>query len=312
MFAMLIAVAANFLSEHYGAPVMLMALLLGMAFHFMIEVPRSKPGIEFTSRSLLRLGVGLLGARITFEQIGSLGIKPIAIVIVLMSATIAAGLLGARMAGRHWTFGMLAGGAVAVCGASAALAISAALPTRPDREQNTLFTVIAVTGLSTIAMVAYPILFAALGFSEVDIGILIGATIHDVAQVIGAGYAVSDTAGDIATFVKLFRVSLLPVVVIAVIVATRSRTTAKREISIPPFVIMFAVLIVMNSLGMIPAVVAELLVGTSQWLLVAAIASLGVKTALQELFAVGLGPISIIASVTIFMAVLGVALMSVL
>lgn len=311
MFAFLVAIAASFISEHYGAPVMLMALLLGMAFHFMGQVPRSAPGIDFTARTLLRLGVGLLGARITFEQIGSLGAKPIIIVFIAVAATICFGLLMAKLFNRHWTFGMLTGGAVAICGASAALAISAVLPAREDGEQNTLFTVIAVTGLSTMAMVLYPVLFSVFDFTDTEIGVLIGATIHDVAQVVGAGYAVSQEAGDVATYVKLLRVAILPLVVI-IVMLTSMRGRQGGKISLPSFVLLFAALVVLNSFGVIPPIVAAFLVELSRWLLVAAISALGVKTALQELFALGAGHISVIVSITLFMMLLALTLMAVL
>jgi uncharacterized integral membrane protein (TIGR00698 family) len=311
MFALLIAVAANFLSEHYGAPVMLFALLLGMAFHFMADEPRSAKGVDFASKSLLRLGVGLLGARITFAQIGALGLGPIALVLVSVVATIGFGLAMARLFGRHWTFGMLTGGAVAICGASAALAISAVLPDRPEREKDTLFTVIAVTGLSTIAMVAYPILFAALGFTDQEIGVMIGATIHDVAQVVGAGYAVSDEAGDTATFVKLLRVTLLPVVVIAIMVLAR-RGEGGARLSLPYFVVLFAALVVANSFGLIPAALAGFLSELSRWLLITAIAALGVKTALKEMFALGAGHIKVVVSITLLLMVLAMVLTALL
>jgi uncharacterized integral membrane protein (TIGR00698 family) len=308
MFAILVAIAASFISEHYGAPVMLMALLLGMAFHFMGQVPRSAPGIDFTARTLLRLGVGLLGARITFEQIGSLGAKPIIIVFIAVAATIGFGLLMAKLFNRHWTFGMLTGGAVAICGASAALAISAVLPQREDGEQNTLFTVIAVTGLSTMAMVLYPVLFSVFDFTDTEIGVLIGATIHDVAQVVGAGYAVSQEAGDVATYVKLLRVALLPLVVI-VVMLTSMRGRSGGKVSLPSFVVLFAALVILNSLGFIPLVVAAFLTELSRWLLITAISALGVKTALQQLFALGSGHISVVVSITLFMMLLALMLM---
>lgn len=307
MFALLIAVAANFLSEHYGGPAMLFALLLGMAFHFMASEPRSACGVDFASKSLLRLGVGLLGARITFEQIGALGFEPIALVLICIVATIGFGVAMARLFGRHWTFGMLTGGAVAICGASAALAISAVLPDRPEREKDTLFTVIAVTGLSTMAMIAYPILFAALGFSDQEIGVMIGATIHDVAQVVGAGYAVSDVAGDTATFVKLLRVALLPVVVIAIMLFAR-RGEGGTKISLPSFVLLFSALVVVNSFGFVPAALATFLSELSRWLLITAIAALGVKTALKEMFALGAGHINVVVSITLFLMALAIGL----
>ncbi|WEX09810.1 putative sulfate exporter family transporter [Chelativorans sp. AA-79] len=307
MLALLIALAATFLSEHYGAPVMLFALLLGMAFHFLWDEPRSAAGIDFASRSLLRLGVGLLGARITFEEIGALGFGPILLVLASVVATIGFGLLMARLFRRHWTFGILTGGAVAICGASAALAISAVLPNRPEREKDTLFTVIAVTGLSTIAMIIYPILFAALGFDDREIGVMIGATIHDVAQVVGAGYAVSDVAGDTATFVKLLRVALLPIVVISIMLFARRGEGAK-GLSLPSFVVLFAALVVLNSLGFIPTTVAALLSELSRWLLVVAIAALGVKTALKDMFALGAGHINVVVTITLFLMMLALGL----
>lgn len=307
MLAILIAVASSFVSEHHGGPIMLFALLLGMAFHFMSTEPRSAAGIDFAARSLLRLGVGLMGARITFEQIGALGPKPIIIVLACVIATIGFGLAAARLMRRHWSFGMLTGGAVAICGASAALAISAVLPKGHAREKEVLFTVVAVTGLSTIAMIAYPVLFAALGFDEIKAGLLIGATIHDVAQVVGAGYAVSDAAGETATFVKLMRVALLPAVVFLLWLLSRQHE-GKAKVSLPSFLVLFCALVVVNSLGLLPTALAGFLSDLSRWLLVTAIAALGMKTALKELFALGTADVLVVLAITAFLLALAIAL----
>ena len=186
LMAFTIAAASQFISEHYNAPVMLFALLIGMAFHFLSLEGRCAPGIQFTSSRLLKIGVALLGARVTFSDLASLGPKPVLFTPLLIAATIAAGVAFSRLFGRRTRFGILTGGAVAICGASAALAIAAALPLRQDGERDTLFTVIAVTTLSTVAMVLYPIVFHLIGYDDRQIGYLIGATIHDVAQVVGA------------------------------------------------------------------------------------------------------------------------------
>ncbi|MDP2737974.1 MAG: putative sulfate exporter family transporter [Pseudorhodobacter sp.] len=302
-----VAAAATFLSEHYGAPVMLFALLLGMALHFLAADPKCAPGIEFTARRLLRWGIALLGARITFTQISGLGAGPIALVMICLVATIGFGVLIARLLGRRWTFGVLTGGAVAICGASAALAISAVLPKDRDHEQHTLFTVIAVTSLSTVAMIVYPIIFTALGFDTGEIGVLLGATIHDVAQVVGAGYAVSDETGDIATYVKLLRVAMLPVVVILLaLLATRSGRGDGTPVPWPLFTLAFVAILVANSFGLIPPAIATLMVDTSRWFLVAAIAALGIKTSLQAMFALGPVNLAVVVAETVFLAVLAV------
>lgn len=305
--AFTVAAAATFLAEHYAAPVMLFALLLGMALHFLAADEKCAPGIEFTAKKLLRCGIALLGARITFSQISSLGAGPIALVVICLLATIGFGLLIARLLGRRWTFGVLTGGAVAICGASAALAISAVLPKDRDHEHNTLFTVIAVTSLSTVAMIVYPLIFTALGFDTIQIGILLGTTIHDVAQVVGAGYAVSDETGDIATYVKLLRVALLPlVVVLLAVLATRSGATDGTTVPWPLFTVAFVAILIANSLGIIPSAVATLMVDTSRWLLVAAIAALGIKTSLQAMFALGPVNLAVVVAETLFLAVLAV------
>ncbi|WP_404863185.1 YeiH family protein [Georhizobium sp. MAB10] len=307
LIAFIVAAAALFLSEHYGGPAMLFALLLGMALHFLSTHERSNPGIEFTARRLLRVGVALLGARITLDQIFALGAGPLVLVAACMTLTILAGLAFARLFGRDWTFGILTGGAVAICGASAALAISAVLPRRSGHEQNTLFTVVAVTSLSTIAMIAYPILFSALGFDDTQIGILIGATIHDVAQVVGAGYAVSDTAGDIATYVKLLRVALLPVIVIGLSLLAMPKGD-RGAAPWPMFALAFVVILLLNSVGLIPPLLRDLLNEASQWFLMAAIAALGIKTSLQALLSLGHGHLAVVFFETLLLVGLAMTL----
>lgn len=307
MLALLIALASSFMSDRHGGPTMLYALLLGMAFHFIASEPRVAPGIDVAARTLLRLGVGLMGARLTLGQIAALGMTPIVIVVICVAGTIGFGLASARVMRRHWGFGMLSGGAVAICGASAALAISAALPKDGPREKEVLFTVVAVTTLSTVAMIVYPLLFTALGFDETETGMLIGATIHDVAQVVGAAYAVSDVAGETATLVKLMRVALLPVVVGSLWLLSR-RSGAGAPVSLPSFLVLFCLLVALNSIGLVPAAVAGALSDLSRWLLVIAIAALGMKTALGDMFALGSTSFLVIVATTFFLLALALAL----
>lgn len=307
--ALLIAAAASFLSEHYGAPVMLFALLIGMAFNFLATDSRCALGIAFTSRSVLRFGVALLGLRVTFADIAALGLGSVLAVVGLIALTIGSGFVAARLFGRQWRFALLTGGSVAICGASAALAIAAVIPHNDKTERNTLFTVVAVTTLSTIAMIVYPILFSALGLSDTQAGFLIGATIHDVAQVVGAGYSISEESGDIATIVKLLRVSMLPVVLLIVVLCLRmgKGSTTGAPPGIPGFVIGFAALATANSFGLIPDFVAAPASDLSRWMLVAAISALGVKTSLRAMAQVGGGHIGMVVFETLVL--LGAALL---
>jgi uncharacterized integral membrane protein (TIGR00698 family) len=281
LVAVLVAIASAFLAEHYGAPVMLFALLIGMALHFLAADPTCAQGLDFAAKTVLRLGVGLLGLRLTVSDIQTVGIVPSLAVIGFVIATFACGIGLARLLGRRTAFGMLAGGSVAICGASAALAIASVLPHRPDRETDTLFVVIAVTVLSTIAMITYPILFTALGLSDLESGFLIGATIHDVAQVVGAGYSISDEAGVIATFVKMLRVALLPVVMLIVMLSFRNAQS--QRLQLPWFLVMFVTLAILGNTGFVPQTVTNVAADASRWCLIVAIAALGVRTSLAEI-----------------------------
>jgi uncharacterized integral membrane protein (TIGR00698 family) len=303
--AVTVAIASMFLSDHYGAPVMLFALLLGMAFRFVSEEGKGVAGVQFASRYILRVGVALLGMRITVEQIMSLGVGPVALVVCAVFLTIGFGILLSRLMGHDSRFGVLTGGSVGICGASAALAIAAVLPHDRESERNTIFTVIGVTTLSTVAMVVYPMVSNYFGLDESAAGVFLGGTIHDVAQVIGAGYSMSDATGDTATFIKLLRVSLLVPVVFTLSLVFHTRRGQHddgRRWLLPPFIIAFVLLVGLNSTGVTPEPVRLLIVEASRWCLVTAIAALGMKTSLKMLFEVGWRPVSMMVIQTVFIA----------
>ncbi|TXL68203.1 YeiH family protein [Zeimonas arvi] len=319
--AVTIALAASFLAQRYDGPQLLFALLFGMAFNFAAEGPRVKAGIDFASKKILRFGVALLGARIGLEQIAALGLMPAAIVVIAVAGTILFGWLLARLLGRKAADGLLTGGAVAICGASAALAISAVLPQGKDHQRFTLLTVVGVTTLSTVAMVLYPLLAESLALDARGAAVFLGGSIHDVAQVVGAGFMISPEVGDGATLVKLMRVALLvPVVVIFSQVyrnvhdahADPGAPAAARPPLLPGFLVAFIALVVLNSVGVVPKAVATGLGDLSRWCLVVAIAALGVKTSFRQLAELGWQPVVMIVGETLFIAAVvlgGVALL---
>jgi uncharacterized integral membrane protein (TIGR00698 family) len=305
-----VALAVGFISEHYGGPAFLLALLLGMAFNFLATDARVRPGIDFAARSVLRIGVALLGIRITFDRIWELGIGPVALAVCGVALSILSGALLARLAGRSREEGLLSGGAVGICGASAAMAIAAALPRSPQAERLTLLTVIGVTALSTAAMVIYPLLAKTLGLDETASGVLFGATIHDVAQVLGAGLTVSPHAGDIATFVKLVRVAcLLPVVVMIAWLYRRTATekaeggAGGQQQLLPRFLLGFVALVVLASILPLPEMLVSGVSDVSRACLLIAISALGVKTSFGELFALGWKPLLLILAETAILLV---------
>jgi uncharacterized integral membrane protein (TIGR00698 family) len=305
-----IGLAASWLSQHYTAPVMLFALLLGMAFHFLYEEGRCVVGIEFSSKRVLRLGVALLGARITAAQILDLGIMPIATVVAGVATTIGLGLVASKRLGLSRSFGVLSGGAVGICGASAALAVASVLPRDRDSERDTILVVVTVTALSTIAMITYPMIATALHLDHVRAGIFLGGTIHDVAQVVGAGYTISPQTGDIATYVKLLRVTLLLPVVFTIAFTVRrvaQGQAGSAKAPTPWFLLGFAALVAANSFGLVAKPVGEVANTFSRAFLVTAIAALGMKTSFGDLVKVGWRPVALMVLETAWVGVLVLA-----
>ena len=306
-----VALAASFIAQRYGAPAMLMGLLLGMAFHFLNETPRVGPGLELAAVKALRLGVALLGLRLTVADVASLGWTPVLLVIFAVLATLLFGVVLSRLLGCDRQLGVLTGGSVAICGASAAMAISSVLPKGPDTQRQTLFTIIGVTSLSTIAMVLYPIIGDVLQLNDQEMGIFIGATIHDVAQVVGAGYSVSPATGDLGTFIKLLRVAMLVPVVLMIGIVVRTRVSAavdrQKAPAVPLFLIGFIVLFAVNSSGFIPSEVIQPVANLAPVLLLVAIAALGIRTSMQEVMTIGMKPVLLIVGETIFIATVIVA-----
>ncbi|MCH8857977.1 MAG: putative sulfate exporter family transporter [Proteobacteria bacterium] len=302
-----IAMASTWLSQHYGAPVMLFALLFGMAFHFLHSEGRCIVGIDFATHEILRTGIALLGVRVTVAQLVGLGVGPLVMVMGGVATTIIIGWALARWLGLSRGFGVLSGGSVAICGASAALAIAAVLPKHDNSKRDTILVVVVVTTLSTIVMILYPLLVAALQMDHVHAGIFLGGTIHDVAQVVGAGYMVSPETGDIATYVKLLRVAmLLPVVLIIGLVLARKVGVEgeQRPPLFPLFLLGFAALVAINSFGLLAAPVTEAMTDVSRWFLVTAIAGLGMKTSFKDILAVGWRPIGLMVAETMWIAAL--------
>ena len=303
----LIALAGQFIAEHYGAPAMLMALLFGMALNFLSVEGKCVAGINFAASKVLRLGVALLGLRISFEMVVQLGASIIALIVGAVVLTIAFGLVAARIFGFKYRFAFLSSGAVAICGASAALAIAAVLPRDERSEERLVFTVVGVTVLSTIAMILYPSLASAMSFEDKAAGIYLGATIHDVAQVVGAGFSVSDLAGETAILVKLVRVALLaPVVLVASLIITwlisGGPQSAQRPPLLPSFVLAFVVLATLNSFHVVPQEVLNVADPLSRWTLLTAISAVGLKTSLRDVMKVGMPAITLLVAETIFIA----------
>ena len=301
LLSVLIATAATFVSEHQGGPALLYALLFGMTLKTLAE--NAAAGIAFSSRTILRIGVALLGFRISIEQITALGLGAAMLVATGLVATILFGRFLAIRMGYKPSFGILTGGATAICGASAALAISSLLPPDEISERDTTFAVVAVTTLSTLCMILYPPAMSAIGISNNTAGFMIGATVHDVAQVVGAGYMISPEAGDLATVTKLFRVALLvPITAVLAVIFTKKSAGGKRKTAMAPwFLVLFVGFVALRSAGLVTDSLVSLTNDASRWCLCVAIGAVGLKTSLGDFKSIGPKAVLLALAETIFL-----------
>ncbi len=286
------AAAAAWLSEHYGFPLILLGLLVGLALNFLSHDLKNHPGLDFASRTCLRWGIVVLGLQVTWAQISALGAAPFAALGVVMAVTFAAGLLGAKLSGQSRFAGILAGGATAICGASAALALYGVIGKDRLSQAQFALTLVGVSLASAFAMSVYPALAGELGLSDGQAGFLIGASIHDVAQAIGGGYAFSDPAGNYATIVKLARVASLAPLVALTSLAIGPAAGALgqplwRRLALPWFIVAFLAVVVVNSMVTLPQPVVSGGLIASKSLLLLAVTATAMRSRMDLLLEMG-------------------------
>lgn len=301
-------------SQLYEAPVMLAAIILGLVVHFLASIEELKSGIHWCSKNLLYMGVALLGLRIDLADLSQTGYVIPAIIILTLIGTIGAGFVISRMLGQTKGFSFLIGGAVAICGVSAAAAICASMENSESRDQELAITVAGITVLSTLVMLFYPVLAQAMGLSDTAAGMLMGGAIHNVSQAVGAGLAISDNAGDIAVLLKLLRVSMLmPIVfLIAIFVGRRSAGAQRSRVEklkayFPPFLIVFFILALLSCLHVVPQPVTSIGKELANVALVVSLVAIGIKTDLKQVVTVGAKPLVAMTLTTIIMAVIIIA-----
>ncbi len=295
LLVLVTAFAALWLNNQYGAPAILMGLLMGLALNFVNKDERLAVGLNFSSQTLLRWGIVLIGTQITFGQVVELGFTPFIALIGIMASVILIGSLTAKTLGQDFRFGLLAGGATAICGASAALAIWGLIGERRINQSQFTIVLLGITLASAFAMTFYPPIASLLGLDDAQAGFLIGASIHDVAQAIGGGFSFSEEAGEVATIVKLSRVTLLAPVLIIIALVLKKDDDAKEngaqkfsfKNGIPWFVIGFLLIAGYNSYQPISPEIAQLGGKLAKMLLLMAVIAAALKSNMSGLLSHG-------------------------
>ena len=280
------------------------AVFLGLLVSNLFGIPAAMaPGIRFSFQTVLRLAIVLLGASFSFAQVAAIGGKALGMIIVLMLLALwVAHSLGRRL-GVRTELSTLIGVGVAVCGNSA---ISATAPVIKARDEDVSFAIATNTILGTLAVFLYPVLARVIGMSDAEFGTWAGSAVNDTSQVVATGFAVSETAGRVATTVKLTRKALMGIVIIGIGLAYARRDERPRSsvgwwkqirASIPIFVIGFVAMAILNSLGgitwasrILARDVTSDLLFASRFLILVALAGVGLGTSVAAMRRTGSRP----------------------
>lgn len=299
------------LFKQFNLSPIILAILTGMLIKNFLGVRRvMRPGVKFCAKKVLRLAIILLGFKLSLAEVGALGLHATLLIVCISTVT----LLGAYWMGRRLgiskNLSLLIASGTSICGASAVIAVDAV--TKDENDADVAFAIGVVTIFGTLFMLVYPLVFKLAAMSVPVYALWSGLSIHEVAQVVAAGFAVSPEAGAMATVVKLTRVLyIIPVTLFLSVWAAKKaggRKFSFKNITVPWFVLMFFGVIVINSLQIIPARPTAWLVSLDNVLMTGAMAALGLETSIGAMKKVGLKPIYLGTAASVFISLLSLAL----
>ena len=303
--AVVVAIVSTFLSsldivkKTVNFSPLIIAILIGVAVGNIVKFPDNfKPGITFALKKVLRIAIVFLGFRLTFQNIMEVGLEGLIIDTIMLLGTFFIGVYtSTKIFKLDSSMGYLLASGSSICGASAVLATSAVVK---SEMHHTAMAVATVTIFGTISMFLYPMVYKAgllLDFDDLLYGLWTGATVHEVAQVVAAGFAVSELSGNTATIAKLTRVMMLaPLLIVLSIYLARKHaihgaTVSLRDIPIPYFVFGFIAMVGVNSLGIIPQNITHGINVIDTFLMTVAMAAMGIETNVNKMKGVGMKPI---------------------
>ena len=296
----------------------LMGMLIGNTGYARISASCA-PGVGFSKQNLLRLGVVLYGFRLTFQDIGHVGLEGVVIDALMLATTFGlATVLGTRVFGLERSTAMLIGAGSSICGAAAVMATE---PVVRGRASEVAIAVSTVVVFGTAAIFLYPLIDHALAgvprlaLSERDYGLFAGSTIHEVAQVFAAGRSISLDAANTAVITKMVRVMMLApfLVMLSAWLARHPQSGAKEggansgAITIPWFALLFVAATGFNSLALLPKAAVSAIVDVDTFLLAMAMAALGLTTHLSAIRTAGVKPLALGATLFVWLMLGGLA-----
>jgi len=291
---------------------MMLATLLGMLFHNLVGTPGwARPGVVFSLKRILRLGIILLGLQLMASQVAQVGFAGVAIIIATLVATFLFTKWFGRMIGVDPKLAELIGAGTSICGASAVIATNTVTQ---GKDEDVAYAVACVTIFGSLSMFLYPLLPGLLHLNAETFGLWAGSSIHEIAQVVAASFQDGAQAGRFGTVAKLTRVMMLaPLVITLGFVAARraayaADSAARKAPPMPWFVLGFVALVIINSMVHIPDSAKAVAAPLTAFLLSMALAAMGLETDFRKLRAEGVKPLALAAAAWLFISCFSLAL----
>jgi uncharacterized integral membrane protein (TIGR00698 family) len=291
---------------------LILAVLIGVSIRNTVGI-RSvyKPGITFSLKKILRLAVILLGLKLSFVQVFSVGLTGLIIVLItLVSAFVFTCWFGAYLGVDRKLAQLIAAG-TSICGASAVLATNSVVKAA---DEDVAYAVTIVTLFGTISMLLYPLLDLLFQTSPREFGLWCGVSIHDVAQVVAAASQKGSESGEIATISKLSRVIFLIPMLLGLGTLSADRSTGSKKaakLPIPWFVFGFIILVILNSFSVFPPAFKEIVTQGNQFLLTISLGAMGLETNISKMKETGLKPLLLGACSWLFISGLSLGLITI-
>ena len=276
----------------------IIALFMGTIINSFFHPTWIKPALKFTSKKILKAAIVLLGASLSVNTIMSVGKMTFFVMLFTFAMCFGGGYFIGKLFGLNWKLSNLISAGTGICGGSAVAAIAPVI----DADDKDVAFAMSSTFLFDMVMIAlYPLMGKALGMSDIAYGIWAGTSVNDTASVVASGYAFSELAGDFATMVKLTRtIAIIPTVLVFAYIGIRTKQKELKAANggqkvnmvkiVPWFIGGFLLLAVLNSVGFIPVAASGVMKSASKFLMVTALAAIGLGTSITDFKKAGLRP----------------------
>lgn len=324
LLTLLLALVSIWLSSQIPGDILgtsILALILGMLCHPLLKkLPQASEGVDFASRTVLRLGIILMGISLSFSQVLMVGRYALLLMMCTLTTAFGGGYLLGRLFKVNWKLSSLLSASTAICGGTAVATLG---PVIEAEDTHIAYAISATFLFDLLTVILFPWFGRLLGLPDMSYGLWVGTAVNDTSSVVAAGYGFSDAAGSFAVIVKLTRtLFIVPIVLVFSFIHARMKlrsaggTESEAKVNIasifPWFVLPFIAMVALKSTGLLPEPAVAGISSLSKLFMLMAMGAIGLKTSFQEVKGVGWKPMFLGVAIDSSVVVVALAMQAVL